>query len=151
MKKIFNLFVLSLLLLNPVSCQGKYMENSEPPQGRFAPCPNAPKCVNSEEDKNSHYIQPIAYSGEAHPFTYLKPILDQIPKGKWMLIEENYLYITYSSKFFGFVDDVEFHYNPKAKLIHMRGSARTGYYDFGVNKQRLEKIRTEFLKASQKA
>jgi len=46
--------------------------------------------------------------------------------------------------FLGFVDDVEFYIDGEQHLIHMRSASRLGYWDFGVNRRRLEAIRVEF-------
>ena len=44
----------------------------------------------------------------------------------------------------GFVDDVELYIDDEQHLIHMRSASRLGYWDFGVNRRRLEAIRVEF-------
>ncbi len=53
---------------------------------------------------------------------------------------ERYVQATQSSKRFGFVDDVEFLYDPKTLMLHARSASRVGYSDFGVNRRRLEGI-----------
>lgn len=55
-----------------------------------------------------------------------------------------YLHATFTSTFFGFIDDMELRMEPQANLIHIRSGARVGYFDFGVNKKRIEKIRKLF-------
>jgi uncharacterized protein (DUF1499 family) len=44
----------------------------------------------------------------------------------------------------GFVDDVEFRIDGAAGVIHVRSASRTGYWDFGVNRRRVETIREAF-------
>jgi len=44
----------------------------------------------------------------------------------------------------GFVDDVEFFVDSSRNLLHMRSASRTGYWDLGVNRKRLETIRAQF-------
>jgi len=53
---------------------------------------------------------------------------------------ERYLHATASSPRFGFVDDVEFLYDPAAGLLHARSASRVGYSDLGTNRRRLEAI-----------
>jgi uncharacterized protein (DUF1499 family) len=65
--------------------------------------------------------------------------------GKIIHSEPTYLWATFSSKLFGFVDDVELRMEPEEKLIHIRSGARVGYFDFGVNRNRVEKIRKLFV------
>jgi uncharacterized protein (DUF1499 family) len=49
------------------------------------------------------------------------------------------------SRFFRFVDDVDFVLDDQAKAIHFRSASRLGRRDFGVNRQRMEEIRRRFL------
>ncbi|WP_428561814.1 MAG: DUF1499 domain-containing protein [Solidesulfovibrio sp. DCME] len=55
-------------------------------------------------------------------------------------VTERYLHATASSPRFGFVDDIEFLYDPAAGLLHARSASRVGYSDFGANRRRLEAI-----------
>lgn len=59
---------------------------------------------------------------------------------------ERYLQATASSTRFGFVDDVEFLYDPAAGLLHARSASRVGYSDIGANRRRLEAIFRELGK-----
>ena len=52
------------------------------------------------------------------------------------------------SRIFRFVDDVEIHFDDDAKLIHFRSAARLGRRDFGVNRERMERVRQDFLAGS---
>jgi uncharacterized protein (DUF1499 family) len=56
----------------------------------------------------------------------------------------NYLKVEVRSAFFSFVDDVEFEFDDTEKLIHFRSASRLGYYDFGVNRGRMETIIRQF-------
>jgi uncharacterized protein (DUF1499 family) len=56
----------------------------------------------------------------------------------------SYLKVEVRSTFFSFVDDVEFEFSDAAKLIHFRSASRLGYYDFGVNRRRMETIIRKF-------
>jgi uncharacterized protein (DUF1499 family) len=39
------------------------------------------------------------------------------------------------------VDDVEFRFDEATHTIHFRSAARSGHYDFGVNRKRMEDLR----------
>jgi uncharacterized protein (DUF1499 family) len=43
------------------------------------------------------------------------------------------------------VDDVEFRVDAAAHLIRVRSAARTGYFDLGVNRRRVEDIRGKLM------
>ena len=49
----------------------------------------------------------------------------------------------------GYVDDVEFTFDETAQVIHFRSSSRLPYWDWGVNRERMEEIRAAFEAASQ--
>jgi len=52
--------------------------------------------------------------------------------------------VEFRSNVFRFVDDVEFLFDREKKLIHVRSASRVGYSDLGVNRKRVEKIRSLF-------
>jgi len=58
--------------------------------------------------------------------------------------DDHYIHAEFTSAFFRFVDDVEFYFDSEAKIIQMRSASRIGYSDFGVNRERLEKLRSLF-------
>jgi uncharacterized protein (DUF1499 family) len=42
----------------------------------------------------------------------------------------------------GYVDDVEFYLDPIASVIHVRSASRLGESDLGVNRKRIEAVRS---------
>jgi uncharacterized protein (DUF1499 family) len=56
--------------------------------------------------------------------------------------DERYLHAECRSRIFGFVDDLEFLLQPEARVIAFRAAARSGYYNFGVNRARIDALRT---------
>ena len=111
---------------------------------RFAPCPNSPNCISSKSDDSSHAIEPLHYDGEEHPFPILLSVIENIPRTSLITQEGNYIHVEFRSMLFSFVDDVEFSYDAEKHLIHMRSASRSGYFDFGANRKRLERIRKHF-------
>ena len=55
---------------------------------------------------------------------------------------DDYLHAECSSAVFGFVDDLELHLRPAQNLIAVRSAARLGHSDFGVNRKRVESLRS---------
>ena len=47
------------------------------------------------------------------------------------------------------IDDVEFYFPPDERIIHVRSESRTGYYDFGANRRRVERLRNELEKPAE--
>ena len=109
--------------------------------GRFAACKPTPNCVSSQADPadQEHYIAPIAYSGTMQE---LRRAVESMTRATVIREEGNYLYAEYKSALMGYVDDVELLLDEKARLVHVRSASRLGRSDFGVNRKRIEELRT---------
>jgi uncharacterized protein (DUF1499 family) len=55
--------------------------------------------------------------------------------------DNQYLAATFSSSFFGFIDDVELRIDSQQHLIHFRSAARIGHSDFGINQKRADALK----------
>lgn len=110
-------------------------------------CPDAPKCVSSQVDNPSHFIEPFTFNDQ--PVEAMQRLKEALLTEKRVTIikeQPDYLHAEVRSLIFRFVDDVEFTLISAQQLIHIRSSARTGYTDFGVNRRRIERIRKLFQK-----
>jgi len=58
--------------------------------------------------------------------------------------EGNYIRAESVSAILRFTDDVEFFFDDRQKLVHVKSASRVGYSDLGVNRRRIEKIRKLF-------
>lgn len=111
--------------------------------GQLAPCPNTPNCVNSQSEDTKHKIEPFTYnSSTKQVMADLKIIIQSLERTKIITETKNYLYVEFTSAIMGFVDDVEFYLDEDAKVIHVRSASRLGKSDLGVNRKRIETIRT---------
>src|SRR5262245_36372974 len=108
-------------------------------------CPSSPNCVSTQvspEDAH-HSIVPYRYrKSQAEAKEALKATIAGLPRTK--LIEEDKIYLHYefTSLLLRFVDDVEFLFDDETKTIHFRSASRIGYGDLGVNRRRMEDIRS---------
>jgi len=75
----------------------------------------------------------------------LKQVLQEEPRTTIVTEEGGYLHAEVRSFLFRFVDDVEFTLDADNRVIHVRSASRTGYSDFGVNRRRVERLRTFFV------
>ena len=142
---LFDLFMLPCLLFMLVSCSGKPPE-AQPADGRLRPCPDKPNCVSSQEEKASAQIAPLSFQGPpAMAWQSLKEAVRQAG-GEIRQEEDQYLWATFTSRVFRFVDDVEFRMVAAENLIQVRSASRLGYSDLGVNRKRVEKLRALFNK-----
>ena len=113
------------------------------PSDQLAPCPSSPNCVSTQAKGGYHAIPPIPYSGSRKGvLDDLKAILQKMKRSRIIAESPDYLHAEFRT-LLGFVDDVEFYIDREQHLIHMRSASRLGYWDFGVNRRRLEAIRVE--------
>ncbi len=111
----------------------------------LAPCPNKPNCITSMTGDKDSRVKPLEYAGpKENARSTLLAVLQNMKRCKIETKNSDYIHATFQSAFFGFVDDVEFYFPEDTGVIHVRFAARSGYYDFGVNKRRLEEIRELF-------
>jgi uncharacterized protein (DUF1499 family) len=60
---------------------------------------------------------------------------------------DHYLHVEFKSKYFRFVDDVEFYLPNNDPIIHIRSASRVGHSDLGVNRKRMNHVREQYYKA----
>ena len=124
------------------------MPNLGVDNSKLAPCPNTPNCVSSQAHDKKHFIEPVIFAGtqqQAHD--RLLQIIESEKRTRIITDQKDYIRVEFTSALFRFVDDVEFYF-PKAKagetVIHTRSASRVGSSDFGVNRKRIERIRSKF-------
>ena len=126
--------------------------SAQPVRGRLAPCPASPNCVCSRDSDPAHAIACIAYRVPAvMARQLLLQVLTERPRTRIITAEAHYLHAECRSAIFGFVDDVEFLLEAQRRCIACRSAARRGWYDFGVNRRRIEAVRRAFGAAEQAA
>ncbi|MBI9087268.1 MAG: DUF1499 domain-containing protein [Desulfobacterales bacterium] len=106
-------------------------------------CPDSPNCVSTEaKDRRSH-IEPIRLTGNPDRlWPQVVKIVAALPRSVMAETAADYLRAEFKSRWFGFIDDLEIRLNRKDSTLSLRSASRTGYYDFGVNRQRIELLRT---------
>lgn len=99
--------------------------------------PDAPERANAE-------IAPLALRGDGtETIAKIKALVERDPAATIVTSRPDYLYAQYTSRFFKFVDDTEFWYDPSADVVQVRSASRVGQSDLGVNRKRIEAIRKE--------
>lgn len=150
MTKLTQVVFTSLILLT--GCTTK-APNLGIENGQLTQCPDKPNCVSSFLKTEQHYIKPIIITSTRLEIKGdIVKIVNELKNSKITVLENNYVRAEFSSKVFGFVDDVEFYFpetnstetNSTETIIQIRSGARVGYSDFNVNRNRMEKIRIKF-------
>ena len=90
---------------------------------------------------------PFKAGGAAASMKALETVLGSMPGTTIVEQRPDYLYAQAQTRWLKFVDDVEFWANPASNAIELRSASRLGREDFGVNRQRIEKIRAAYLAA----
>jgi uncharacterized protein (DUF1499 family) len=115
---------------------------------RLAPCPRTPNCVSTQAPPGPKHMDPIPYTGtRAAAQERLLRVLRAHPRTHVVREEPGYVHAECRSRIFRFVDDVELEIDEPqgaAGLIHFRSASRLGRKDFGVNRARMEQLRTAF-------
>lgn len=116
--------------------------------GYLAPCPSTPNCVSSQSSDPAHQIAPFPIqplqdgtTGEV-TLDKLKEAIAALPRTRIISATDTYLYAEFTSALMGFVDDVEFYLDKAAQVIQVRSASRLGESDLGVNRQRIEALRS---------
>ncbi len=138
------LLSLSLCLF---SCAGNQPDNLGVTADKLAPCPASPNCVCSDCDSAKHQIPPLLLAVPAlQAWQAVHEQITALPRTRIVSVSDNYLHAECRSAVFGFVDDLELQLRPEEGIIAVRSAARLGYYDFGVNRKRIETLRSTLRK-----
>lgn len=112
--------------------------------GKLAPCPDSPNCVCSEYDGKVSHVEPLAFTGD--PQSAWKKAREAVLNIGGNIEKEldGYLWATFTSRLFRFVDDLELRMEGTSHNIHVRTASRVGNSDFGVNRKRVQNLRNNF-------
>lgn len=135
----------SIIISGGTMFAGKRPTNLGVNSGQLASCPESPNCVCSQNQDALHKIAPLTYTAsKSAAISKLKEVITGLPRTKIITENEDYLYAEFTTALMKFVDDVEFYADDAAKVIHVRSASRLGQSDLGVNRDRIEAIRTQF-------
>jgi len=74
----------------------------------------------------------------------LRELVAAMPGARVVEERDDYLRAEFATRWLGFVDDAEFWADPAAGVIQVRSASRLGRKDFGVNRARIETIRSRW-------
>jgi len=130
---LFSLFFLSTGIAKPIVTM------------KFSPCPQTPNCVSTQSHSAAQRVTPLPYKGSIDAAKKrIKAVILSFPKTKLIHETQNSLHIEFRTTLFKFVDDVEVYIDNQEHVIHFKSSSRLGYWDFGVNRRRIEAIKQKF-------
>lgn len=105
---------------------------------RLDRCSSSPNCVCSETGEQS--VAPLDAGRD--PIRTWGLLADCIRElgGEIVQTDAAYMHALFHSQLFGFVDDLECRLD--GSVIQVRSAARSGWWDLGVNRRRVERLRT---------
>lgn len=152
-------FILSLLVLTLIAVQLGVLAGQQPPDigvraGRLKPPSQTRNSVSSQaklfpdhpqiEYANIAPLQLKSTDAAASLHT-LVAVLRAMPGVTVVEDTPDYVYAQAQTRWLKFVDDMEFWSNPETGVIEVRSASRLGREDFGINRQRVEAIRSAYL------
>jgi len=148
-KKQGVLFLMGLLFLI-FGVQSTPASSLDETAVRLKPCPTSPNCVSSLADDPGQRIDPFPLSGPpAETLTGLARAIGTFPRTTLVFHGAGYLKAEFRTRL-GFVDDLEFLVDEDRGLVQVRSASRTGYWDLGVNRKRVEALRKAYSEMVEK-
>jgi uncharacterized protein (DUF1499 family) len=151
LKRRINIVALFLIVMSVVACAGRAQESRSKIPADLAPCPDSPNCVSTKSTDAGRAMPPLTYLKSAEEsMKRLVAVVREMKRAVIVSATPSYLHVEFRSALFRFVDDVQFVLDDSARVIHFRSASRTGYYDFGVNRRRMQEISDLYLRAAEK-
>ncbi len=124
-----RIFFLSILFLISVS----FPSASFASHIQLNPCIEVAHCVR--EEWNVEKID--------NPFEEIKSIIENTPRTKIVDLDNDYLHAEATSKWMKYVDDLEVSFLSESNSLIIRSESRVGESDLGVNKKRVDLIKSQ--------
>ncbi|PFA62411.1 hypothetical protein CN378_20845 [Bacillus sp. AFS015802] len=114
----------------------------------FTHCPtNKKNCVSTIDLTSYHRIAPLPISGGVEDAkAKIHRTLSQFDSVEIKEEESHYVHAVFTSKWLKFKDDLELYIDESTHLLHFKSGSRLGYYDFKVNRKRVERFKSLFTK-----
>ena len=110
-------------------------------------CPGTPNCVSSQEKNSKKRIQPIIIEDSIEQAKErIYKVINSMRGTRIITQDIVYWHVEFTTQLLRFIDAVEFYFDESQSLIHVRSASRQGYWDLGVNRRRMETIRSKFEK-----
>jgi len=139
--------VLLIACMSLFACSGKRPSDIGVSPSGLAPCPSSPNCISSDARDEAHVTAPFLLDAPpAEAWQVAREVVTQLPRTRIMDESPDYLHAECRSAVFGFVDDLELHIRPSDGFIAVRSASRLGYSDLGVNRRRVEALRSSLIR-----
>ncbi|MCP9758261.1 DUF1499 domain-containing protein [Aquitalea sp. S1-19] len=146
---MFGKLTVVCLALGLAGCAGTMPGHLGVKDGKLAACPASPNCVSSQalQSDGQHHITALDLRAAGVRWQEVVAIAAALPRTRVIRQQEGYLHAESRSALLGFVDDVELYRAPGANRLELRSASRLGYSDLGVNRSRMDALRSALDRA----
>jgi len=143
MKKMITVSIGSLMLVTILwGCSGNPAERQNSKSSGFLDCSDTPNCVSSLAKNPKNRVEPFKLKKDPETsWDMVHKTVGSLPRTKIVSANSSDIHAECRSMIFRFVDDLMLHLTPSKGIIHIRSASRTGYFDLGVNRDRVENLR----------
>lgn len=139
-----SLFLLALVALG---CAGSPPPTLGVRDGALADCPPTPNCVHTADPAAERRVSPFRLQADASAWATVRQVAEAMPRTRVVTATDTYLHAEAMSLVFRFVDDLELLLKPEEEEIVVRSASRVGRSDLGVNRRRVERLRSDLREA----
>jgi len=129
---LLNFFIFSIILFFSIFINNNYTFaiDSLIDNNILGACSNPNNCV----------FESWKVTNADESFKELIEILKNTPRIKIISNDQGYLHALATSRVMKFIDDVEIKKSEKGNILKVKSKSRTGFYDLGVNKRRINTL-----------
>lgn len=136
---MIRLFLILPAMLLAAGCAGMTERSTGIVDGGLTDCPPAPRCVSSQAGDPDKRVPALSLWQPAdRAWPAVREVVAAMPRTTIVIADDRYLHAEVISPWRVYTDDLELLLEPEAGLIQVRSSARVGYYDFQVNRERVQ-------------
>ena len=129
---LFNFFIFLVVIFFPIFINNQYAFANDytVDNNILVACANPKNCV----------FESWKVSNVDKSFKELIEILKNTPRVKIINLKEDYIHALATSRIMKFIDDIEIKKSEKNNILEVKSKSRTGFYDLGVNKRRINTL-----------
>lgn len=138
-----HLLISFLAILSLSACSGNRPQQLLNGDGTFVECPTSPNCVSSDSTSEQHQVAAFTINPDAADlWQSVKVVVATLPRTTLAVDQAQYLHAECRSALMGYVDDLQLQLRPDQGIIAVYSASRLGHSDFGVNRERVEHLRS---------
>lgn len=137
--KLLFISICSLLIITSCATKNEDM-NTEKYNNPLEACPDTPNCIRLSYEVEEDFSTAL----EAFEITLRRM------KAHEITMNDDGFHAVFRIPLFGYLDDVNIQLEgikSGKTIVHMRSASRIGYSDLGVNRMRVKKMRSEYVRS----